>query len=154
MSYIRTHNRDPAVASLHKSQGGDTTGEAARVLIEDVHDAIYDLVELIMTFQSKNKLAKVCLSTLFKRRQDELDAVVDRAIMRLQVRGFSVLPLHRHSGSVLGCAHLLSKAWCTMRALSGWIQSVAQSCRTEVLVESDCVLPWVSVNCLTWACEP
>ncbi|CAM9996955.1 unnamed protein product, partial [Ectocarpus sp. 4 AP-2014] len=64
---------------------GDTTGEAARILIEDVHDAIYDLVELIKTFQSKNKLSKLCLSTLFKRRQDELDAVVDRAIMRLQL---------------------------------------------------------------------
>ena len=60
-------------------------GEAARVLIEDVHDAIFDLVELIKTFQSKNKLSKLLLSTLFKRRRDELDAVVDRAITRLQV---------------------------------------------------------------------
>ncbi|CAN0158219.1 unnamed protein product, partial [Ectocarpus sp. 4 AP-2014] len=66
-------------------KGGDTTGEAARILIEDVHDAIYDLVELMKTFQSKSKLSKLCLSTLFKRRQDELDAVVDRAIMRLQL---------------------------------------------------------------------
>lgn len=55
------------------------------MLIEDVHDAIFDLVELIKAFQSKNKLSKVLMSTLFKRRQDELDAVVDRAIMRLQV---------------------------------------------------------------------
>ncbi|CAM9381942.1 unnamed protein product, partial [Ectocarpus sp. 4 AP-2014] len=66
-------------------KGGDTTGEVARVLIEDVHDAIFDLVELIKTFQSKNKLSKLVLSTLFKRRQDELDAVVDRAITRLQL---------------------------------------------------------------------
>ncbi|CAM9774536.1 unnamed protein product, partial [Scytosiphon promiscuus] len=66
-------------------KGGNTTGETARVLIEDVHDAIYDLVELIKTFQSKNKLSKVFLSTLFKRRQEELDAVVDRAITRLQL---------------------------------------------------------------------
>ncbi|CAM9108702.1 unnamed protein product [Ectocarpus sp. 8 AP-2014] len=66
-------------------KGGDTTGEAARILIEDVHDAIFDLVELIKTFQSKNKLSKLFLSTLFKRRQDELDAVVDRAITRLQL---------------------------------------------------------------------
>ena len=74
--------------SLHEFvafQGGDTMGEAARVLIEDVHDAIFDLVELIKTFQSKHKLSKLFLSTLFKRRQDELDAVVDRAITRLQV---------------------------------------------------------------------
>eukprot|EP00903_Cladosiphon_okamuranus_P017814 g16394.t1 len=67
------------------AKGGDTMGEAARVLLEDVHDAIFDLVELIKTFQSKNKLSKLLLSTLFKRRQDELDAVVDRAIMRLQL---------------------------------------------------------------------
>ncbi|CAM9539627.1 unnamed protein product, partial [Ectocarpus fasciculatus] len=66
-------------------KGGETTGEAARVLIEDVHDAIFDLVELITTFQSKNKLSKLFLSTLFKRRQEELDAVVDRAIIRLQL---------------------------------------------------------------------
>ncbi|CAM9415830.1 unnamed protein product [Ectocarpus fasciculatus] len=66
-------------------KGGDTTGKVARVLIEDVHEAIFDLVELIKTFQSKNKLSKLFLSTLFKRRQDELDAVVDRAIMRLQL---------------------------------------------------------------------
>ncbi|CAM9106764.1 unnamed protein product [Ectocarpus sp. 13 AM-2016] len=67
------------------AKGGATMGEAARVLLEDVHDAIFDLVELIKTFQSKNKLSKLLLSTLFKRRQDELDAVVDRAIMRLQL---------------------------------------------------------------------
>ncbi|CAM9214903.1 unnamed protein product, partial [Ectocarpus sp. 8 AP-2014] len=66
-------------------KGGDTTGETARVLIEDVHDAIFDLVELIKTFQSKNKFSKVFLSRLFKRRQEELDAVVDRAVSRLQL---------------------------------------------------------------------
>ncbi|CAM9886512.1 unnamed protein product, partial [Scytosiphon promiscuus] len=60
-------------------------GEAARVLIEEVHEAIVDLVDLIRTFQSKNKLSKAFMSTLFKRRQDELDAVVDRAILRLQL---------------------------------------------------------------------
>ncbi|CAM9241877.1 unnamed protein product [Scytosiphon promiscuus] len=66
-------------------RGGDTMGEAARVLIEEVHEAIIDLVDLIRTFQSKNKLSKAFMSTLFKRRQDELDAVVDRAILRLQL---------------------------------------------------------------------
>ena len=66
-------------------QAGATLGEIARALIEDVQDAIFDLVELMKTFQSKNKLSKLFMSTLFKRRQEELDAVVDRAIMRLQV---------------------------------------------------------------------
>lgn len=72
---------------FHGIQTWDTTEEATRVLVEDVHDAIFDLAELIKTFQSKNKLSKLFLSTLFKRRQDELVAVVDRAIMRLQVSG-------------------------------------------------------------------
>lgn len=60
-------------------------GDVARALVEDVHKAIFDLVELIKFFQSKNKLSRLFLSTLVKRRQDELDYVVDRAIMRLQV---------------------------------------------------------------------
>ena len=70
-------------------------------MIEDVHDAIFDLVELIKTFKGKNKLSKLFLSTLFKRRQDELDAVVDRAIMRLQVSVRSLALLYAwHCGRV------------------------------------------------------
>ena len=64
-----------------------TTVSMEDYISSQVHDAILDLVELIKTFQSKNKLSKLFLSTLFKRRQEELDAVVDRAIMRLQVSG-------------------------------------------------------------------
>lgn len=56
-------------------------------MIEDVHGTIFDLVELIRTYQSKNRLSQLFMSTLFRRRQEELDAVVDRAIMRLQVGG-------------------------------------------------------------------
>lgn len=81
----------PLAPSCHETQGGDTTGKATRVLVEDVHDAIFDMVELIRTFQSKHKLSRLFLSTLFKRRQDELDAVVDRAIMRLQVGGVHIV---------------------------------------------------------------
>ncbi|CAM9992093.1 unnamed protein product [Scytosiphon promiscuus] len=62
-----------------------TIGAAARVLIEEVYAAIVDLTDLIRTFQSKNKLSKAFMSTLFKRRLEELDAVVDRAILRLQL---------------------------------------------------------------------
>lgn len=60
-------------------------GEAGRALVEDVHDAIADLVELIRTYQSKNKLSQVMVSTLFRRRQEEAEAVIERAIARLQV---------------------------------------------------------------------
>ena len=51
-----------------------------------MHDAVFDLVELIKTYQSKNKLSKVLMSTLFKQRQMELEAVIDRVVVRLQVR--------------------------------------------------------------------
>ncbi|CAM9704764.1 unnamed protein product [Ectocarpus sp. 12 AP-2014] len=90
-------------------KGGDAKGEAARALMEDVHDAVCDLVELIKTYQSKNRLSKVLISTLFKRRQDELDAVVDRAIVGLHLglqvqvgRDVSAVKevMHRHKGSM------------------------------------------------------
>lgn len=54
-------------------------------MMEDVHDAIFDLVELIKTYKSKNRLSQLLMSTLFRRRQDEMGAVVDRAILSLQV---------------------------------------------------------------------
>ncbi|CAM9535892.1 unnamed protein product [Ectocarpus sp. 12 AP-2014] len=63
----------------------ETMGKAERVFIQDVVEAIFDLNELIKTYQSKNKLSKVLMSTQFKRQQDELDVVVDRAISRLQL---------------------------------------------------------------------
>lgn len=66
-------------------QGGDTNSAVERVLVQEVHDAVSDLVDLIKTYQSKNRLSKVLTSTLFKRRQEEMDAVVDRAILHLHV---------------------------------------------------------------------
>lgn len=66
-------------------QRGDAIGEVGRGLIEEVHAAVGDLVQLIKAYQSKNKLSKVLLSTVFKRRQAELDAVVHQAIGYLQV---------------------------------------------------------------------
>lgn len=66
-------------------QGGETAGKAERALVEDVYDAIYDLVELIKTYQNKNRLSQVLMSTLFRRRQDDMGAAVDRAILGLHV---------------------------------------------------------------------
>ncbi|CAM9265476.1 unnamed protein product, partial [Ectocarpus sp. 8 AP-2014] len=66
-------------------KGGDTSTEEERVLMEEVHDAVSDLVELITSYQNKSKLGKVLTSTLFKRRQDELNAVIDRAIWGLHL---------------------------------------------------------------------
>lgn len=42
-------------------------------------------MELIKTYQSKNQLAQVMTSSLFQRRQEEAEAVIDSAISRLQV---------------------------------------------------------------------
>lgn len=70
---------------LNASQGDDTTGKAELALMEDVHDAILDVLELTKTYQSKNRLSQLLTSSLFRRRQDEMGAVVDRAILSLQV---------------------------------------------------------------------
>lgn len=77
------------LVSVNRMQSGSTNGEAERVLIQDVHDAIVDLVELIKAYQSRCALSKVLVSTLFKRRQEEADAVIDRAAARLHVSAVS-----------------------------------------------------------------
>ena len=43
-------------------------------------------MENITTYQSKGRLSQVMMSTMFKRRQNEAEAVVEAAISRLQVR--------------------------------------------------------------------
>lgn len=60
-------------------------GEESRILVQAVHKAISELVELVKTFQNKNKLLRLLTSTLFKKRQAELNAAVDRAISHFQV---------------------------------------------------------------------
>lgn len=66
-------------------QGGETIGEVALSFIEEVHGAIFDLSQLMTAYHSMSRLNKLLKSTLFKRRHDELNAVVDQAIIRLQV---------------------------------------------------------------------
>lgn len=56
------------------------------MLLEDVRLAIDDLVQIIQTYKAKNKFAKVVMSTLFKKRQGEAEALVNMAMTRLQVR--------------------------------------------------------------------
>lgn len=55
------------------------------MFIEDVRDAVGDLVEIIQTYQSKGRISQVMTSTLFKRRQEEAEAIIDAAVCRLQV---------------------------------------------------------------------
>lgn len=54
-------------------------------MIEDVREAITDLVDLMKTYQSKNNLSKVLTSSVFKRRLNEAEAVVAQALPLLQV---------------------------------------------------------------------
>ncbi|CAN0026258.1 unnamed protein product, partial [Ectocarpus sp. 4 AP-2014] len=53
-----------------------------RVLVEDVHGAVADLVDLIKTYQNKGNLSQVIIlmSTFFQRRQEEMEAVIDKAM--------------------------------------------------------------------------
>lgn len=89
---------------LSRTKGGETSGEAERVLIEDVHGAIADLVELIKTFRSKNRMAQAMTSTLFKRRQEEAEALIDRAVSHLHVSAAS--SLFKTAGWVSWCGVL------------------------------------------------
>ena len=54
-------------------------------MIENVQGAIGDLVDLIKTFRSKNKITQVVVSTLLKRRMDETQAVINDACSELMV---------------------------------------------------------------------
>ena len=66
-------------------QGDSPNDPENTVLIEDVRDAVGDLVEIIKTYKSKGRLSQVLMSTLFKRRQEEVEAVIEAAISRLHV---------------------------------------------------------------------
>lgn len=87
------------------------------MLIQDVHDAVADLVEWIKTYQSKNKLSQVVVSSLFKRRQEEADAVIDSAMSRLQV----MLP------STNGAGNDPKRCALRMQAKLNWLGCQAQS---------------------------
>lgn len=72
---------------LDRGQSGEEHTEAERILLDDVHDAVVDLIQLIQTYQSKNKICKIMASSLFQQRQAEAEAVINMAMSRLQVSG-------------------------------------------------------------------
>lgn len=85
-AYIYSRILLPLVRLL---QGGDAAKKESEFeMIEDVHDAVADLVQIVKIYQSRNKVSQVLMSTLFKRRQEEAEAVIDRAIWRLNVSPF------------------------------------------------------------------
>lgn len=54
-------------------------------MLEDVHDSINSLVGIMQTFKAKGKMSKLFVSSLFKRRQEEAEGVINHAILSLQV---------------------------------------------------------------------
>ncbi|CAM9572153.1 unnamed protein product [Ascophyllum nodosum] len=58
---------------------------AEQYLLEDVYDSVSDLVGVMQTYNAKGKISRLLVSTLFKRRQEEAEAVLNRAISRLQL---------------------------------------------------------------------
>ena len=71
---------------LKRQQDGDSIGEAKRHVIEDVRDAIADLIDIIKTYRSGNRLRQVLTSSVFKRREEEANLAIDRAVTLLNVR--------------------------------------------------------------------
>ncbi|CAM9569096.1 unnamed protein product [Ectocarpus sp. 8 AP-2014] len=55
----------------------------AHTLVQKVEDAINDLLQLIHTYMSKNTFVQVVTSKLFKRRKEQLEAVVKQALSDL-----------------------------------------------------------------------
>lgn len=77
-------HQNPAWSS-ERFQDSKPSARAEREFVEDVREAIADFVGLIKTYKSKNKLSKVLTSSLFRRRQEEADAAIHRALTRLNV---------------------------------------------------------------------
>eukprot|EP00904_Undaria_pinnatifida_P006344 jgi/Undpi1/283/HiC_scaffold_1.g00279.m1 len=61
----------------------DSSRGMKRMLIENVQDAIGDMLGLIRTYNSKKRITQVVVSTLFKRRMEETDAVINQTFADL-----------------------------------------------------------------------
>lgn len=59
---------------------------ATEFLLNDVRESVGDLVQFIHMYRGMNRVAKITMSSLYKRRQEEAEAVINTAITRLQVR--------------------------------------------------------------------
>ena len=68
-----------------RDQRDEIGRDAERYLLEDVYDSVSDLVGIMQTYNAKGKISRLFVSTLFKHRQEEAEAIINRAIARLQV---------------------------------------------------------------------
>ena len=82
---MTAHARFTTLGTRSIVQGDELNGQGNSVLIEDVRDAVGDLVDIIKTYKNKGRLSQVMMSTLFKRRQEEAEAVIEAAVSRLHV---------------------------------------------------------------------
>lgn len=73
------------IAQIDDVKDTEASREIKRMLIGDVQDAIGDMLDLIRTYSSKRRITQVVVSTLFKRRMDETEAVINQTFADLMV---------------------------------------------------------------------
>lgn len=84
VSSSRPRNALPVVISTH-SQAVGHDGETEDVLLEDIQECVESIGEIMQSYRSKGATAKMCASTLCKRRRDETEVAISTAAQRLQV---------------------------------------------------------------------
>lgn len=67
-------------------------------------------MQIIKSYHTRNKFRKVVLSSLFKKRQEEAEAVINMAMGRLQVRVPSAGDGVPRPGSCDGCLVLATRS--------------------------------------------
>ena len=84
---VASHDLFPLCLTVHplRDQRDEIGRNAEQYLLEDVYDSVSGLVGVMQTYNAKGKISRLLVSTLFKRRQEEAEAVLNRAISRLQV---------------------------------------------------------------------
>ena len=81
------------IAQIDNVEDTDSSRGMKRMLIENVQDAIGDMLGLIRTYNSKKRITQVVVSTLFKRRMEETDAVINQTFADLMVSPCCAVPL-------------------------------------------------------------
>ena len=108
---VVSHDLNPLCLTAHplRDQRDQIGRNAEQYLLEDVYDSVSDLVGVMQTYNAKGNISRLFVSTLFKRRQEEAEAVLNRAISRSQVSSMNRwrIALHNQSRSRRGV-----RCWC------------------------------------------
>lgn len=130
---------------MYHTKGNTINGEMGRMLIDDVQTAVGDMVELIKTYRSKRKLSQVIVSTMFKRRLAETEAVIDRAISDLKVSLFARFYGTRQAAN--GCPSWPYRGGPLSLGRVHTVLEIAQ-------IRADCVwIPLTTCNVVWFACS-